>query len=241
MREIVDEVLAELRAGHDLALVRLVSDQGSTPRAAGAEMLVRRDGSIAGTIGGGLLEATMMRQAAEVLDRGRSETSAFRLRGRDVDSADEMVCGGSAEVLIAYMAPGDPTLAEVCEAMRAAEAARRRAWLFTVLPAADGGAVEHCLLHEDGTVVGAAPCDAGTLRKTVGKIAMPRHGRVCPTAREVVVEAFDPPAHGDHLRRRARRSRRSPRWRRTPAGGSSCSTTARSSPRPTGSPAPRSS
>ncbi len=192
MREIVDEVLAELRAGHDLALVRLVSDQGSTPRAAGAEMLVRRDGSIAGTIGGGLLEATMMRQAAEVLDRGRSETSAFRLRGRDVDSADEMVCGGSAEVLIAYVAPGDPTLAEVCAALRAAEAERRRAWLFTVLPRDDGGAVEHCLLHEDGTVVGNAPCDVDALRKTVGKIAV--HGTASlPDGRDVVVEAVDPP------------------------------------------------
>ena len=192
MREIVDEVLAELRAGHDLALVRLVSDEGSTPRAAGAEMLVRRDGSIAGTIGGGLLEATMMRQAAEVLDRGRSETSAFRLRGRDVDSADEMVCGGSAEVLIAYMAPGDPTLAEVCEAIRATEAARRRAWLFTVLPTAEGGAVEHCLVHDDDSVVGAAPCDAGTLRKTVGEIA--RHGTArLPDGREAAVETFDPP------------------------------------------------
>jgi xanthine dehydrogenase accessory factor len=192
MREIVDEVLAELRAGRDLALVRLVSDQGSTPRAAGAEMLVRRDGSIAGTIGGGLLEATMMRQATGVLDRGRSATSAFRLRGRDVDSADEMVCGGSAEVLIAYVAPGDATVTAVCEALRAAEAERRRAWLFTVLPAADGGAVEHCLLRDDGVVVGAAPCDAATLRKTVGKIAV--HGTASlPDGREVVVEAVDPP------------------------------------------------
>ena len=35
--------------GH-FALVTLTADRGSTPRAAGAEMLVRRDGSIAGTI-----------------------------------------------------------------------------------------------------------------------------------------------------------------------------------------------
>jgi xanthine dehydrogenase accessory factor len=155
-------------------------------------MLVRRDGSIAGTIGGGLLEATMMQQAAEVLERGHSETSAFRLRGRDVESADEMVCGGSAEVLIAYVTPGDATLTEVCEALRAAEAERRRAWLFTVLPTADGEAVGHCLLRDDGSLVGAAPCDAATLRKAVGKIAV--HGTAkLPDGREVVVETVDPP------------------------------------------------
>ena len=65
MKEIVNDVLQLLESGQDFALVRLVAEQGSTPRQAGAEMLVRRDGSIAGTIGGGLLEATMMRAAAE--------------------------------------------------------------------------------------------------------------------------------------------------------------------------------
>ena len=52
-----------------------------------------------------------------------------------------MVCGGSAEVLIAYVPSGDAALREVLAAVQAARAARRRAWLFTLLPAddADGG------------------------------------------------------------------------------------------------------
>ena len=64
MYEILDETLDLLDAGRAFALLTLVADQGSTPRAAGAEMLVREDGSIAGTIGGGLLEHTMMQAAA---------------------------------------------------------------------------------------------------------------------------------------------------------------------------------
>ncbi len=192
MKEIVDDVLRELQVGRDFALVRLVAEQGSTPRQAGAEMLVRRDGSIAGTIGGGLLEATMMRAAAEVLARRRSVMTGMGLRGTDVTSADEMICGGSADVLIAYVPAGAPVLTEVCTALREAAAGQRRAWLFTVLPADEGGPVEHCLLRDDDTIVGSQPCEPARLRTAVGKIAV--HGTTrLPDGREVLVETLDPP------------------------------------------------
>ena len=193
MKEILEEVLALLAAGEDFALVRLTGDRGSTPRAAGAEMLVRRDGSIAGTIGGGILELTMMRQAAEVLETRQTRVVDLRLAGRDIASEDEMVCGGSAEVLIFSVPPGDPGLREVAAAAAAARAARRRAWLFTLLPHEEGGAVGHCLLYEDGAVCGAAPCEPGVLRAAVGKIAV--HGSTTlPDGRVVLVEPLEPPA-----------------------------------------------
>jgi xanthine dehydrogenase accessory factor len=193
MKEILEETLELLQSGQDFALVRLIAERGSTPRAAGAEMLVRRDGSIAGTIGGGLLELTMMKQAADVLERGRSVITNLGLTGTDVNSDEKMICGGSADVLIAYVAPGDPTLADVCAAARAAVAAQRKAWLFTVLLADEGGEVEYCLLGEDDTLVGARPCEPGDLRAAVGKIAV--HGSAAlPDGREVLVEALDIPS-----------------------------------------------
>jgi xanthine dehydrogenase accessory factor len=67
-------------------------------------MLVRGDGSIAGTIGGGLLEATAIREAAVVVRRS-SRLVAVELRGDSVDSA-QMICGGRAEVLVAFVPPG---------------------------------------------------------------------------------------------------------------------------------------
>ena len=106
MREIVDDVLQELQSEREFALVRLVADQGSTPRQAGAEMLVRRDGTIAGTIGGGLLEASMMRKAADAIEHRRTELTSMGLRGTDVDSADEMICGGAADVLVGLRRAG---------------------------------------------------------------------------------------------------------------------------------------
>ena len=193
MKEILDEVLALLDSGEDFALVKLIGDRGSTPRAAGAEMLVRRDGSIAGTIGGGLLELTMMREAAGVLETRRTRVVDLRLAGTDLKYEEEMVCGGSAEVLITYVPPGDAELREVVAAVKATRAARRRAWMFTVQPPEDGGDVEFCLLGDDGELVGARPCEPKVLRTAVGKIAV--HGSTTlPDGRGVLVEQVEVPA-----------------------------------------------
>lgn len=190
MKEILSEALALLDDGEDFALVRLVGERGSTPRAAGAEMLVRRDGSIAGTIGGGLLELTMMRAAADVLRTRVSRMVDLRLAGEDLTSDEEMVCGGSAEVLITYVPPGDPALREVLLALEQTRSARRRAWLFTVLPREEGGEVEICLLRDDDSIVGAQPCEPATLRTLVGKIA--RHGPTAlPDGRLAAVEQVE--------------------------------------------------
>ena len=110
VKEILDEVLALLDGGEDFALVKLIGDRGSTPRAAGAEMLVRRDGAIAGTIGGGLLELTMMRRPPTSSRPGASRVVDLRLAGKDLASDEEMVCGGTAEVLITFVPAGDAQL-----------------------------------------------------------------------------------------------------------------------------------
>ncbi len=192
MKEILSEVLELLERGQDFALVKLGAESGSTPRAAGAEMLVRRDGTIAGTIGGGLLELTMMKAAVETLERGVSQVTSLALSGTDLGSEEKMVCGGSADVLITYVPPGDPALLEVCRAVREAAAARRRAWLFTIVRAEGDVSVTHCLLDDDGCVVGAKPCEPGELRSAVGKLAV--HGSIrLADGREVLVEPLGAP------------------------------------------------
>lgn len=193
MHEILDETLELLEAGRAFALVTLVADQGSTPRAAGAEMLVREDGSIAGTIGGGLIEHSMMQAAAEALAERRSRRARADLDGADVTSGDTMVCGGSAEVLITYVAPGDAELLAVSSALRAARDAGRRAWYVAVPVGDDAAVVEHCALDEDGAVVGAAPCAAAALRDLTAVAAL--HGvATLPDGRTAILERVEPPA-----------------------------------------------
>ena len=181
-----------LDAGRPFALLTLVADQGSTPRAAGAEMLVREDGSIAGSIGGGLLEHTMMQAAAAALAERRSRRASADLSGADLRSPEKMVCGGSAEVLITFVPERDAELLSVCTALREARDAGRRAWYVTV-PAGDGAAVEHCVLDEDGGLAGSAVCDAAALRGLTAAAEM--HGTATlPDGRTAVLERVDPPA-----------------------------------------------
>ncbi len=193
MREILDDALELLVSSRPFALVTIVSQQGSTPRAAGAQMLVRPDGSIAGTIGGGLLEATMMREAGEVLASGRSRVSTVVLDGRTVADA-AMLCGGRADVLIAHVPAGDPGLLEVLTALARVKKERRVAWLFTFFsPDPDDAAVAFCLLRDGEDPVGELRGSPHELRRLAGESAI--HGSAeLPDGRSVAVEAVLPPS-----------------------------------------------
>jgi xanthine dehydrogenase accessory factor len=192
VREIVNEVLDLFDQGEDFALVRIVSERGSTPRAAGAEMIVRRDGSIAGTVGGGLLEATMMGEAADAIAAQRSRTTSFALTGTDVTSAEKMVCGGAAEVLITYVEASREDVRDVVKAVAAVAEKQGRAWLLTALPDGDRDQVAFCLLGEDGSVKGPELASADELQAAAGEAT--RHGTASlPDGRRVVVEAVEPP------------------------------------------------
>ena len=192
MREILHEALSLLGSSEPFALVTLAAQQGSTPRAAGAQMLVRPDGSIAGTIGGGLLEGTMMREAAEAIAAGRSHVSAVELTGQSV-SGPTMICGGHAAVLVAFVPGGDRGLQALLGAAAQARADGHAAWLYTFFTAGPGPTeVSYCLLQDGAEPVGELPCAPAELRALAGKIAV--HGAAqLPDGRSVSVEALLPP------------------------------------------------
>jgi xanthine dehydrogenase accessory factor len=85
-------------AEEDAALVTVLSTKGSTPREAGAKMMVFGDGRTVGTIGGGCAEADVMRDARMLIPDGGCLLKTVDM----TDSAEEdgMVCGGVMKVLI---------------------------------------------------------------------------------------------------------------------------------------------
>src|SRR5436305_2533480 len=71
MRELLANLAGALDAGRDCVYCSVVETRGSTPQKAGAAMLVFADGSQAGTLGGGCVEAEVKRHALRTLaDRG---------------------------------------------------------------------------------------------------------------------------------------------------------------------------
>lgn len=88
--------IAELeREGVRAAVVTVVRTTGSTPRSAGARMLVFPDGRIEGSIGGGKIEHSAQEAAKEVLERGEAQLLDFKLT-----QELGMCCGGQATVFI---------------------------------------------------------------------------------------------------------------------------------------------
>lgn len=105
-----------LEAGEDVVMITIINREGSGPRTAGSKMLVRRDGSIAGTIGGGIFEAQAIRMAQEVFQSGQAMTRAFRFSGSDVTEMD-MICGGNAEIFVDLLRSSNSENAAVCRAI----------------------------------------------------------------------------------------------------------------------------
>lgn len=98
------EIPHYLEKGKFLVLARIVRQSGSAPRGVGTRCLVLEDGSVVGTIGGGMLEYLVSQQAREVLAQGKPRTIHFKLQGEDVAKTD-MLCGGIVDV---YLEPLDP-------------------------------------------------------------------------------------------------------------------------------------
>jgi len=192
VHELLDDALGLLERREPFALVTLVARQGSAPRSAGARMLVRGDGSIAGTVGGGLLEATAIREAADAIAAERSRVVAVELDGTSVASRS-MICGGATKLLVAYVSAGDAELTAVLQALRAAVGDGRPARLFTFFSPDPGpSGVTYCLLPEGAEPVGDAPLPPQELVALAGESL--RHGPVdLRDGMTMTVESVVPP------------------------------------------------
>jgi xanthine dehydrogenase accessory factor len=101
------EAARRLAAGQGVALARIIRQSGSAPRSVGTRCLVSQDGTLVGTIGGGLLEHQVMLAAGEAMKEARSRIVHFRLAGEDVAKTD-MLCGGLVDVYVEPLSPEQP-------------------------------------------------------------------------------------------------------------------------------------
>jgi len=96
-----DMVLQKIASGNEkrMAIVTVTKTKGSTPRGAGAKMLVWPDGKTLGSIGGGCSEGEVILASRNLLDEGSFMTLQVDMTG-DVAADEGMVCGGIMDVLI---------------------------------------------------------------------------------------------------------------------------------------------
>ncbi|HEY8742649.1 MAG TPA: XdhC family protein, partial [Chloroflexota bacterium] len=93
------EITRRVASGETLAVATIVDTRGSTPREVGAKMLIRPDGGIVGTIGGGCGEADVWRAALDVIDTKLPMVVQVDLT-EDMNLRTEAVCGGIMQIFV---------------------------------------------------------------------------------------------------------------------------------------------
>ena len=98
------EAVRTLERQRPFALATVINVRGSTPREAGAKMMVSEDRQV-GTIGGGCGEAEVFRKARLLLGEGHGARLAEVDLTGDFDQQEIGTCGGIMEVLISLWSP----------------------------------------------------------------------------------------------------------------------------------------
>ncbi len=101
------EIMKALSDSRRRVLAQIVSRSGSAPRKAGSRMVIYEDGSFAGTIGGGCIEADIIRRSRELLfEMGGPSLVKVDLSGKNAADTEGASCGGVMEVLLEVLEPG---------------------------------------------------------------------------------------------------------------------------------------
>src|SRR5881628_1676949 len=102
--DIYEQIVDLRRQGRRGAVATIVNVRGSIPSFQTAKMLVRDDGSIVGTIGGGCVEADVWQAAREVMESEKPRTLKFDLN-QDPRYDTGLVCGGTLEIFVEPILP----------------------------------------------------------------------------------------------------------------------------------------
>jgi xanthine dehydrogenase accessory factor len=102
--DLFEEIVKMRRAGQRGALATIVHTNGSIPSYESSRMLVREDGSLVGTIGGGCVEAEVWAAAKEVMHNEAPRKMVFNLNN-EASYDNGLICGGTVEIFVEPILP----------------------------------------------------------------------------------------------------------------------------------------
>jgi xanthine dehydrogenase accessory factor len=105
MLEIYQELAKIAASGERAVLATVISSRGSVPRKAGTKMIVKEDGSLVGSIGGGNVEQAVQEKALEVMRSGEAQMINLDLTGSGEEAW--MICGGQLDVFLEPILPAE--------------------------------------------------------------------------------------------------------------------------------------
>jgi xanthine dehydrogenase accessory factor len=98
-RELYQLIGKATARGERVVVATVAHTRGSTPQQRGAKMLFFENGEVAGTVGGGCIEAEVWAEARDAMRTGRSQLHHFSLTAEHA-SEEGMVCGGTMDIFI---------------------------------------------------------------------------------------------------------------------------------------------
>src|SRR5580765_6347320 len=102
--DVYEEIVRLRRLGQKAAIATIVDVRGSIPSYESAKILVREDGSMIGTIGGGCVEAEVWNAAREVIETEKPRHLSFNL-GQEAAYDNGLICGGQLDVFVEPVIP----------------------------------------------------------------------------------------------------------------------------------------
>lgn len=100
---IYEAVLDLQKSGFSGALCTILETHGSVPRHTGSKMLVKEDGTLVGSVGGGEIENRVIQEALQVIQDGKPRKLNYKMV--DPNAGDPGICGGQAEVYVEPILP----------------------------------------------------------------------------------------------------------------------------------------
>jgi len=144
-----------LDEGQKVVLARIIKQEGSSPRSVGTQFIVLEDGSVKGTIGGGLFEHQTIERAKESLKEKKSSIMHFQMTGDEVSKTD-MLCGGVVDVYLEPVFPQNAVAREIFKRIDNLINKGRKVVLVTLI--SDGTETEdkkcRLLIEENGSTIG---------------------------------------------------------------------------------------
>ncbi|HKZ80439.1 MAG TPA: XdhC family protein [Pyrinomonadaceae bacterium] len=101
-RQLYQMIVEANNRGERVVVATVAHTRGSTPQRRGAKMLFFENGEVAGTVGGGCVEAEVWAEAREAMRTGEPQLHHFSLTAEEA-SEEGMVCGGTMDIFIDVM------------------------------------------------------------------------------------------------------------------------------------------
>lgn len=103
--DLYEEIVRLRKEGRKGALATIIHTEGSIPSYESSKLLIREDGSMVGTVGGGCVEAEVWAAAQEVMHDEKPRKLTFNLNS-DPKYDNGLICGGTVDIFI------EPVLAQ---------------------------------------------------------------------------------------------------------------------------------